>query len=90
MKRISATHAARNFSDLVNRVHYQGASFEIERGNEVIARIIPAQPSSPISLASLDQQWKNLPRLDPEDASLFTASLHDIRQSATLPDPIWD
>jgi antitoxin (DNA-binding transcriptional repressor) of toxin-antitoxin stability system len=90
MKRISATHAARHFSDLVNRVRYQGTSFEIKRGNEVIARIIPAEPSSTISLAGLDQQWKHLPRLDPEDAVLFAADLHDIRQSATLPNSVWD
>jgi antitoxin (DNA-binding transcriptional repressor) of toxin-antitoxin stability system len=90
MNRISATHAARNFSDLINRVRYQGTSFEIERGNEVIARIIPAAPSATLSIADLDEQWAQLPRLDPEDAGLFEASLHDIRQNATLPDSLWD
>ncbi|MGB8703015.1 MAG: antitoxin [Thermosynechococcaceae cyanobacterium] len=90
MNRISATKAARNFSDLINRVRYQGASFEIERGNEVIARIIPAVPSTTLSIADLDEQWAKLPRLDPEDAALFAASLHEIRQNAKLPDPLWD
>jgi antitoxin (DNA-binding transcriptional repressor) of toxin-antitoxin stability system len=85
MNRISATNAARNFSDLINRVRYQGASFEIERGNEVIARIIPAAPSATLRIADLDEQWAQLPRLDPDDAALFEASLQDIRQNATLP-----
>jgi antitoxin (DNA-binding transcriptional repressor) of toxin-antitoxin stability system len=90
MSRISATNAARNFSDLINRVRYQGASFEIERGNEVIARIIPAAPASTLSIADLDKQWAQLPRLDLEDAELFEANIHEIRQNATLPESLWD
>jgi antitoxin (DNA-binding transcriptional repressor) of toxin-antitoxin stability system len=90
MNRISATHAALNFSDLINRVRYQGASFEIERGNEIIAKIIPAVPPATLSIAGLDEQWAQLPHLDPEDAVLFEASLDDIRQTATLPDSLWD
>jgi antitoxin (DNA-binding transcriptional repressor) of toxin-antitoxin stability system len=90
MNRISASHAARNFSALVNRVRYQGESFEIERGNEVIARIIPAAPSATLSIADLDEQWAQLPRLAPEDAALFEASLQDIRPNTTLPGSPWD
>ncbi|MBW4552148.1 MAG: hypothetical protein KME35_13725 [Aphanocapsa sp. GSE-SYN-MK-11-07L] len=56
----------------------------------MIARIIPAAPASTISLASLDQAWKHLPRLNPEDTVLFATSLHDIRQSTTLPDSQWN
>ena len=88
--RISATNAARNFSDLINRVRYQGASFEIERGNEVIARIIPASPPLSLSIADLDDQWAKLPRLDADDVPLFEVNLLDIRQNATLPDSLWD
>jgi antitoxin (DNA-binding transcriptional repressor) of toxin-antitoxin stability system len=90
MNRISATNAARNFSDLINRVRYQGASFEIERGNEVIAQIIPAAPAATLSIADLDRQWAQLPRLDAEDAVLFEASIQDIRQNASLPESLWD
>lgn len=90
INRISATNAARNFSDLINRVRYQGASFDIERGNEVIARISPAAPSATLSIADLDEQWAKLPRLDPEDAELFEASIHEIHQNATLPESLWD
>jgi antitoxin (DNA-binding transcriptional repressor) of toxin-antitoxin stability system len=84
MNRISATNAVRNFSNLINRVRYQGASFEIEHGNEVIARIIPAVPSATLSIADLDEQWEQLPRLNHEDADLFEASIHELRQNATL------
>jgi antitoxin (DNA-binding transcriptional repressor) of toxin-antitoxin stability system len=84
MNRISATNAARNFFDLINRVRYQGASLEIERGNEVIARIVPAIPSATLSIADLDEQWAQLPRLDPEDSGLFEANIQEIRQNATF------
>jgi antitoxin (DNA-binding transcriptional repressor) of toxin-antitoxin stability system len=90
VKRISATHAARNFSDLINRVRYQGTSFDIERGNEVIARIVPVSAHSTLSIAELSVLWAQLPRLDHEDATLFEESLNDIRQSASLPDTLWD
>lgn len=89
MNRISATHAARNFSDLMNRVRYQGASFEIERGSEIIARIIPAGPAAPLRIADLDERWAQLPHLDPEDAALLEADLVEIRQTTALPDSPW-
>ncbi len=42
--RISATEAARNFSDLLNRVRYRGEEFVVERGGEAVCRIVPAKP----------------------------------------------
>jgi antitoxin (DNA-binding transcriptional repressor) of toxin-antitoxin stability system len=90
MNRISATNAARNFSDLINRVHYQGASFEIECGNEVIARIVPAMPAATLSIADLDEQWAQLPRLDSEDSGLFEVNIQEIRQNATFSNSLWD
>jgi antitoxin (DNA-binding transcriptional repressor) of toxin-antitoxin stability system len=90
MTRISATQAARNFSDLINRVRYQGTSFEIERGNEVIAQIVPASPCAALSIAELDEQWSRLPRLEADDAGLFEATLQEIRQSTALPESLWE
>lgn len=43
MSSVSATEAARQFSDLLNRVRYRGESFEIVRGGEVVARIVPIE-----------------------------------------------
>jgi antitoxin (DNA-binding transcriptional repressor) of toxin-antitoxin stability system len=88
--RISATNAARNFSDLINRVRYQGTSFDIERGNEVIARIVPAAPPVTLSIAEFNERWAQLPRLDRDDAVLFEETLQDTRKNATLPDSLWD
>ena len=41
---ISATKAARNFSDLLNRVRYGGESFIVERGGKPMCEILPARP----------------------------------------------
>ncbi|EMS78336.1 antitoxin of toxin-antitoxin system VapB [Desulfotignum phosphitoxidans DSM 13687] len=35
MERISVTQAVRQFSDLLNRIFYQGVSVELERGNNL-------------------------------------------------------
>jgi prevent-host-death family protein len=42
--RISATEAARNFSDVLNRVRYRGEEFVVERSGEAVCRIVPARP----------------------------------------------
>ncbi len=41
--RISATEAARNFSELMNRVRYRGESFIVERSGTPICEIVPAK-----------------------------------------------
>jgi antitoxin (DNA-binding transcriptional repressor) of toxin-antitoxin stability system len=38
---VSATEAARRFSDLINRASYQGETFVIERGGKPICQIGP-------------------------------------------------
>jgi antitoxin (DNA-binding transcriptional repressor) of toxin-antitoxin stability system len=43
--RISATAAARGFSELLNRVHYRGVSFIIERGGKPVGELRPAPPA---------------------------------------------
>lgn len=48
MEEISVTAAARNLSELLNRVAYQGSSFELVRGGKRIARLIPAGPAKRI------------------------------------------
>ena len=52
-KTISATEAARSFSEVLNQVQYREASFSIERGKKVIARLVPAaMPAGQIGRAS--------------------------------------
>ncbi len=50
---ITATEAARSFSDLLNRVRYRGETFRIVRGGEDVAELRAASSQSGISLREL-------------------------------------
>lgn len=52
-QRVTATEAARRFSDLLNRVRYAGESFVIVRGDEEIGQLVPAEPNRPLTLRGL-------------------------------------
>ncbi|MGQ0485525.1 MAG: type II toxin-antitoxin system Phd/YefM family antitoxin [Hyphomicrobiales bacterium] len=89
MTRITATEAARRFSDIVNRAHYRGESFEVTRGGEVLVRIEPALPP-PMTLGEILDRIDRGPGLDPEDAKLFEEQLAELRREAVLPEPQWE
>ena len=63
MKRVTATDAARKFSDLLDDVEQHGERFVIERRGRVIAQVIPAELGSGRSLKALiaknaiDAEW---------------------------------
>ena len=40
---LSVTEAARNFSDCVNRVRYQGTTFVLHKNGVPVARLVPAE-----------------------------------------------
>jgi antitoxin (DNA-binding transcriptional repressor) of toxin-antitoxin stability system len=63
--RISATDAARSFSELMNRVRYRGESFIVERGGKAICEILPARPPE-FSGAELTKLLRSLPKPDSE------------------------
>ncbi len=85
---ITSTDANRHFSDLLNRVRYQGQSFEIKRGKEIVAKLVPVQP---VLLASELQDFlKSLPELDPEDRADFEKTVQDIRSSMSEVRNPWD
>lgn len=62
--KISATQAARTFSDLLNRVRYKGEEFVVERNGEPVCRIVPVEPKS-FTGADLIRLLKSLPKPDP-------------------------
>ena len=88
LRRITATDAARRFSDVLGTVRYQGVSFEITRGREVVAHLVPARPAA-TTVAELDALFARLPRLDPADAAAFAADLDVIRGEAGAPPDPW-
>lgn len=61
---VSATEAARQFSDLLNRVRYRGDTFVIERGGEPVGRLSPAAPAR-CTLAEFVGFLRSGPKADP-------------------------
>ena len=43
---LSATEAARHFSEVLDRVEHQGASFTVVRNGKPVARLLPAASSN--------------------------------------------
>jgi antitoxin (DNA-binding transcriptional repressor) of toxin-antitoxin stability system len=66
---ISATKAARSFSELMNRVRYRGESFVVERGGHPICEILPAKPPK-FTGAELAKLLRSLPKLDEDYLAL--------------------
>jgi antitoxin (DNA-binding transcriptional repressor) of toxin-antitoxin stability system len=82
---ISATQAARTFSDLLNRVRYRNEEFVIERGGEPVCRLVPAKRTG-LTGAALKSVLDSLPRPDAE----YWTTLEDIvRNQPQLPDSRW-
>jgi antitoxin (DNA-binding transcriptional repressor) of toxin-antitoxin stability system len=67
--RVSATEAARSFSDLLNRIRYRGEEFVVERAGEPICRMTPAGPTKPLSLRELAVLLREVPEADDGFAS---------------------
>ena len=65
---ITATEAARRFSDLLNRVRYRGETFRIVRSGEEVAQLTAASPRSETSLRALVSKLQAARTNDPEFA----------------------
>ena len=82
--KITATEAARNFSDVLNRVEYKGESFVIERNGRVIGRIEPDRRG--FTGTDLADLLDALPTPDPE----FGNDVLEARQNqGSLPERDW-
>ena len=79
---ITVTEAARNLSDVINRVHYQGQTFLLTRGGRIVARLSAAE--TVVIGADFARLWQDRPQLDPEDAAAWEAEMLEIK-TADLP-----
>jgi prevent-host-death family protein len=83
MMRMTATQAAREFSDVLNRVA-AGEVIEITRNDAPIAVLTPVR-SRLLSAARFRALMAAAPPVDDS----FAADLREIRASAGLPEPSW-
>lgn len=87
---INATEAARNFSEVLNQVKYQSVDFDVMRGRELVARIVPATPAGRLSVADLNRFFAGLPSLGEQDAEAFEQDVETLRNRPARIAPIWD
>jgi len=72
---ISVTTLARNFSEFLNRVRYQGVTLDVTRGSDVIACLSPPSPAGGFPIAQLDRLFASLPQLTVQDAVQFESDV---------------
>ncbi len=81
MKEISATEAARGFSEMLDAVEHRGQSFVVVRGGHPVARLEPVAAVSGKALKDLLKANK------PDKAWL--QELSDMRESLTVEERSW-
>ena len=88
--RVSVTEVARHFSDYLNRVAYDGASFVLIRGNRAIAELCPLPAGR--RLAELPELLAALPRLSETEARSFADDVAAARTELAQSEPSdrWD
>ncbi len=84
-KTISATEAARHFSDLLNRVGFRGERYTIARGGKAIASLTPV--TSPVTrrLGEVLDLLKRLPSLGKDAVPFAREVSRGIRKAPGLP-----
>ena len=80
-KTISATEAARSFSEVLNQVQYRDMSFSIERGKKVVARLVPPALPAGLALADLNRLFAALPHLGPSEAKKWMSEVKTTRRA---------
>src|SRR3990170_5440126 len=80
-KTISATEAARSFSEVLNQVQYRDTSFSIERGRKVVARLVPPALPAGLPLADLNHLFAGLSHLGTTEASQWRAEVRSMRRA---------
>ena len=83
-KRISATRAVRDFSEVLNTIKFKGVHYIIERGGKPIASMKSIDENiDPMTLGELKTLLKKLPRLE-EELDAFASDLEEISRNQPL------
>ena len=83
---VSATDAARSFSELLDRVCYRGETFVIERGGEPVCEISQVKPTR-FTGADFLTLLHSLPKPDP---AFWNAVEKATRQEPAVPESPWE
>ena len=88
MRTITVTEAARNFSDFVSRVHYQGECALLVKGGRPMVKVTPVRNANTgRDLATL---WAKISHLSPAEAEAFGDDIAESRENLPSVRPKWD
>jgi prevent-host-death family protein len=88
MKTLTVTEAARNFSDLVSRVHYRSESALLVKGGRPMVKIVPASWAK--TGRELADIWSGIPHLGISEAKSFDLDLAASRRRLPRQSSRWD
>jgi antitoxin (DNA-binding transcriptional repressor) of toxin-antitoxin stability system len=87
---MNVAEAERNFSELVEKVHREGVTIDLEKDNKVIARLTPPLPPPPkLTLGEFFARMQTHPCLG-DDAENFAKDLREIRAEAGVEADPWE
>ena len=86
---ITATALARNFSDLLNQVRYQGLTLDVRRGNDLIARVTPPANVAGFPIDQIDVLLGEAPALSDAESRDFLRDIHDAGDRLATEDSAW-
>lgn len=87
MRTLSVTDAARNFSDVINRVRYQGEVAVLTKGGKEVARLSPMR--RPITGGELAAVWRKLRLLSAKESAAMARDVAAGRRSLPPPRSPW-
>ena len=83
-KRISATRAVRDFSEVLNTIKFQGVNYIIERGGKPVASMKSVDEKiDSLTLGDLQSLLKKLPKLE-DELDAFASDLEEISRNPPL------
>jgi antitoxin (DNA-binding transcriptional repressor) of toxin-antitoxin stability system len=86
---MNIAEAERNFSKLVKQVYVEGVTIDLEQDAKVIARLVPAEPGSNLTVGNLNEFLRSLPLLG-DDADQFSRDVRAIRSEFPAEANRWD
>jgi len=81
---LTVTEAARNFSDLINRVVYRGDTAILTRNGKPVARIVPEAPAKTTG-RELAEFWRSRSPMPVREAESYASDLAKIRSEGNRP-----
>ncbi len=90
-RRVTATELSRNLSALLGEVRHLQIDLEVTKGEEIIARVLPPA-TVPVGcpVDRLDDVFRRLPVLDPDEADAFVAEVRAGRDALVGTESTWD